>query len=305
MKRFSFKLTVLVLASLAATGLPWLLIGVWNRLFGGWRSIFFCYAGSRGYIDSYAFPGFVPLFRWRPSPIGIISQGGARGLVLAAPMTEKDFLDPANSAAFTQFQKRLRRIALVVGVDRITLAGIMPGVLRRSTHLRAHDTRPATVSAVQRAAACLVDECFYKVWPPIILIGGAGYVGAAVAKSLQTNGAEVHVVDSVIGERRLPDVLRGRPALMIDVARHGAIADYVKQMWPELVLLSETYPEPRTLLVNEIARQCVEVFHLAGVAGRVRPALPLGYANAVPCCAIHDAARAKDVQLVRLAPAKH
>ncbi len=80
----------------------------------------------------------------------------------------------------------------------------------------------------------------------------------------------------------------------------GAIAAYVEQMWPELILLNQAYPEPPPRLIRQIARQGVAVFHLAGVEGRVHPSLPLGYDNAVPCCAVHDAEAVGEVRLERL-----
>ena len=302
MRDIVLKLGV-VLAGLAAlSGLLYLVLGVWNRLFGGWRSVFFCYAGNAAYLRRYAPPGTVAAFRWRPSPIGVLRQGDGLGLVLAAPMVEADFLDPANAAAFRRFQRRLGRIARVMGVRQIHMAGILPGVLCGQAEVPLQDSREVVVRCVLAAAEQLGDRCFGGVWPPVILLGGAGFVGAGVAEGLAARGRACHVVDPVVGAEQLPD-LGGMPALLIDLSRPGALAGYADQLWPGLVLLNETFPEPPRRLVHDLATRGVAVYHLSGVRGRVLPPLPFGYADAVPCCAVHDDTADLDVLVVQLAEA--
>ena len=57
-RRLAFKAAMLLSGVLATTYLPYLILGLWNRSFGGWKSVFYCYAGSSNYIDAYA-PGIL------------------------------------------------------------------------------------------------------------------------------------------------------------------------------------------------------------------------------------------------------
>ena len=293
-RRVVVKSLALALAIASRTYLPYALLGVWNRAFGGWRSVFFCYAGSRNYIASYAAPMAVKLFRWVPSPIGVLTHNGARGLVLAAPVTETEFLDPANARSFRRLQRRLRLIARLTGVEAVNLAGILPGVLRDDEILDLPDIR-ATVAAVVRAA---VGELVREL--PIILLGGAGHIGRPTGEALRADGLDVHVVDPRHGRQALPEALDGSPCLLVDVSRRGVIGDYIPQMWPALVVLNETFPRPASAHVDAMTAKGVEVYHLSGVAGSIYPPLPFGYENAVPCCAAHGVGDRPDVRIVRL-----
>ena len=78
-RRVIVKSVTLAMAVLSRTYLPFVILGLWNRTFGGWQSIFFCYAGSRNFIASYAAPTAATLFRWVPSPIGILSPQWSPG----------------------------------------------------------------------------------------------------------------------------------------------------------------------------------------------------------------------------------
>lgn len=285
------KLCTISLGALSLTYLPFLAIGLWNRLFGGWTSVFFCYAGNAAYGRAYAPPIVSNLFRWRPSPIAVLSQGGARGLVVASNMTERDFLDPANAAAFERFQKRMVRIAKVMGVPQIHLAGILPSVLRHSDILQPYPSRDLTVNLVARAAQKMVADQFAGQKPPVIVLGSSGYIGAPLCDLLAD--FELHRVDPNKGMHRLPD-LNGKPALLIDAARAGALETYLPQMWPGLVVLNEAFPEPGRRVRRTLAETGVALWHLSGTAGSIWPNLPFAYAGAVPCCAVHRPERAHD-----------
>lgn len=302
-RRLLIKLAVSLLAIGSLTYAPFALLGLWNRVFGGWRSIFFCYAGSRNFISSYAGGPLVDQFRWRPSPIGVLSQGGARGLVLAAPVTEADFLDPANAEHFARLRRRLKRVAWLVGAERINMAGILPGVLRDDDIIRAPDTRSIVVAAVVDAIDEIIAARFGGIAPPVIVLGGGGYVGAPVTGALRARGLDCHVVDPKQGARRLPDVLTGRPALLLDISRHGVIGGYIPDMWPGLVVLNETFPRPATANTQRMRDGGVDVYHISGVAGAVTPPLPFGYENAVPCCAAHRPPERGEARIVLLAAA--
>ncbi len=298
-----FKAAIVVAGVISQTPLPYLLIGLWNRVFGGWRSVFFCYGGNAEYLERYAPRALIAAFRWRPCPIGVLRQGDGWGLVLAAPMTEADFLDPANAAHFARFRRRIRRIARWLGVSQIHLAGILPSVLHRGgAEFPVHDTREGVAQCVEAAVAWLVETRFGGAWPPVILLGGAGYVGSRVTALLRAGDREVFVVDPADGFLELPD-LGGAPALMLDISRARVLERYVDQLWPGMVVLNETFPEPPRRVQRAVAERGVDLYHLSGVAGRITPPLPFGYAGAVPCCARHDESAAPEVVVIQLAAA--
>ncbi len=300
MRRVAIKAAVFVLAVLSLTGVTYWAIGVWNRRRGTWASVFYCYAGSTKFIDSYAPPGTVALFRWRPSPIGVLCQDGRLGVVLASPVTEAEFTDPANAAQFLRLQRRVARIAQLMRVETVNMAGILPGILAHSNALAVHDSRPVVVAAVAQAVA----EVLAKALPDgsardVVVLGGAGRIGRAVCAALTKDGYTAHPVDPRSGVQSLPIALQGKPCLLVDIARKGAIRAYIPQMWPGLVVLNEVFPCPSRRDVQLMTDKGVAVYHLAGVHGRVIPPLPHGYENAVPCCASH-AAKVGGVRVVAL-----
>lgn len=301
----AIRILVLVLAVLCLTRLPFLVIGLWSRITGrGPRSIFFCYAGSRDFVASYGVGRIAERFRWQASPIGVLRQGGAWGIVLASPVTEADFLDPANRVSFDRLLERIARIARICGAREINLAGILPGVVAGSRHITARDSRPIVISALVAAIAELTETRFGGQQPPAILFGGAGRIGTALRQSLASGSTSLHIVDPAAGASvslsELRDELAAGPVLLIDVSRRGALAASADQLWPGCVVLNETFPRPSRALVTGLAGRGVEVWHLSGLAGRVWPELPHGYEGAVPCCAAHVAGPGTEVRLVRL-----
>ena len=292
------KPVVLLCATACLTYVPYVFLGFWNRVFGGWGTVFYCYAGEARFITAYAPPWAIDIFRWRPSPIGVMQQDGIRGVVLASPLTEAEFLNPENAAQFTALQRRIARISRLLGADQIALAGILPGVLKNSPHIPSNDSRDIVVKAVLSATRHLSEN--HALDPNIILLGGAGHVGQALRPALEAAGHAVSIVDPAANTREFPSHLKGTPCLLIDVARKGVVEKYLDQLWPGMVMLNETFPSPSRKTISALTAKGIQVWHLSGVAGSVTPPLPYGYEDAVPCCAARMPEGAMDVKLVRL-----
>lgn len=298
------KSAILTAAILSATALPYVLIGALNRRAGRVETVFFVYAGGAKYMAAYR-PAWVPPgLIWRPSPIGVLRHDtGQLGLVFAAPITETDFLDPANRAEFDLLLRRLSRIARLMHVAQVNLAGILPSVLQQRSAppaLPVRNTRPATVAAILRALGLLTEEEFNGAQVPVILLGGAGYIGRAVAQALRDQGRAHVTVDPAVGRGTLPRNLQDRPCILLDVARKGALASYLPALWPQAVVLNETFPEPSRRDREAAKQRGIRLFHLSGIPGTIWPALPGGYAHAIPCCAAPDA-EVPAVRVLRLA----
>jgi len=283
--KWMIRCLVALVAGLSLTGLTYRMIGLWNRRYGSWTTVFFCYAGSQKFVDSYGLPGLIEFFRWRPTPIGVMRQNGEWGLVVASAMSERDFLDPQNAAQFKALQKRLQRIADLTSISQINVAGILPGVLKQSSDIVVTDTRAVVVDAVDVAVGQMLASHLPPQTQHIIVLGGAGRIGSGVVARLQGHGLQCHSIDIAHDASMLPTALTGQSVLLVDIARKGAIANYIPQMWPEIVVLNEVFPATSRKLVTQMHARGVQVFHLAGVAGRIFPPLPHGYENAIPCCA--------------------
>lgn len=219
MRGFAIKAAVLISGLLFTLWVPYLVLGLWNRIFGGWYSVFYCYAGSTQFIDSYAPRFFVQFYRWFPVPIGVLRHDGSLGLVIASPVSEEEFLAPENAEAFERLQRRIRLVARLVGAQRISLTGILPGVVSGAGILTLPDTRPIVQRAVTAAVARVSEAQFDTPLPPVLLIGGAGHIGVPIAKALRDRGHEVHVIDPRQGDGTLPVQLHGTPALVLDCSR--------------------------------------------------------------------------------------
>ncbi|MEO1638551.1 MAG: hypothetical protein AAFU41_04815 [Pseudomonadota bacterium] len=293
------RVAVFACAVFCLTGVPYRIVGLLNRR-GRLASVFFCYAGSRAFVRSYGLPGIAEMFRWRPSPIGIMRQGDEWGIVMASSMTEADFLDPANADDFAKLQMRLTRAAGQMGARDNTVAGILPGVLKATDGMAFCDTKMTVVAAVTAAVGRMRDAHFPDGLQDVIVLGGAGRIGSVIVKDLRAQGLTCHVVDPAHGLTDFPHGLKGQRVLLLDVARKGAIADYIPLMWPGLVVLNEVFPAPSRRLVADMQAKGVEVFHLVGVYGRVMPPLPHGYQSAVPCCAARPTKGAPDVRIIAL-----
>ena len=102
----------------------------------------------------------------------------------------------------------------------------------------------------------------------------------------------------------LPEELKGKAAILIDVSRRNVLQSYVDDMWSELVVLNETFPEPSKKIVSKLTSKSIRIFHLSGVAGSIFPSLPYGYKDSVPCCAIHDVGSSINPIIKELCPNK-
>ena len=131
-KRFIVRLIGLLSNLLSRTYIPFLVLGMINRVFGLFKSTFLCYMSHPHYIRYYCFKRIsLPLARWMPTPIAIFRQGDSWGLVLGVCMTEKDFLNPKNRSQLNKCITRLELISKLLGVNIIKTAGILTSYLQK------------------------------------------------------------------------------------------------------------------------------------------------------------------------------
>ncbi|SIS60397.1 hypothetical protein SAMN05421759_101713 [Roseivivax lentus] len=292
-------MSALVLALLSRFYVVYLVVGAVAHLSRRIESIHLTYPAEPRFREAYTFQvgylqGLYRALEWISSPIAMFSQGGGLGLALAVAADEKCLMIPENEVRLRQLLRRMRCIQRLVGAEKMTFAGLLPSHLAKhqidTGTLVVSDPREATRCALLSAIDQVVEKDFEGVRPPILLFGGAGYIGCDLAKALQKKGDVLHIIDvkgpSEAQETLLPK-LKGQAVIFVDVARRNAIKPVVPHLWPELVLLNETYPEPSGAVLAEIHARGVRVRHVAGVEGTMKPNLPGGYSGAVPCCAAH------------------
>ncbi len=288
--RFLRRICIGLAALVSRSYVPYLILGLMNRLMRfPIRSSFLCYAGSARYARHYSSKWMENWFKWLPTPIAVFRQGRGWGIVFATPMTEKDFMSPDNRKNLTGLLSRLEFINKLAGIEKLSLAGTLPSFLTKiGFSSDASEVLSKPVKVIQQAVTHVVDVESLSPDVPVILLGGKGQLGSRLHDQLKSQRTNVYVVDIQDGGKQLPAELFGKCALMIDLSRSHVIKAYIDQMWSELIVINETFPEPTRGVVSALRRKGIKVYHISGVSGLVIPSLPFGYKNAVPCCAIHD-----------------
>jgi hypothetical protein len=281
---------VLLVALASRAALPLALLGLCNSRLRLLRSVFFCYAGSSRYAHHYRYSWTANFLRWHPTPIGVFKQGNGWGLVCASPVTEQEFTDPANKAQLQLLTARLSRIRRLLAADHVSFAGILPSYLKR-VNLESSDASPTdrTGDVVAAAVRRIQQDHFNDVAHDVVLLGGYGRVGQQVLARLSQMGIATKILDPAAKSASCSvSDLSARSSLVVDVSRRGVLEACIDELPFNLVLLNEVFPEPPEATRRRLKAKGIIAYHLAGVAAQVYPSLPLGYGNAVPCCAMHS-----------------
>jgi hypothetical protein len=246
-------------------------------------TVFVAYPASPKYAEAYCHPSGFEAIRWAPYLVGAFKQDGRWGLMLAVSTTERDFMDGSNARGLAELVERTERIRTLVGADQKSFAGVLPGVLFARRVLRESVEAEVTVEAVVRAETQTREAVGYSADAPVVLLSGRGFIGRRLAKRLREDSSarEIIAVDPRGGDP-WPEHLRGRPAVAVNAARRGALAEYAERWWPELVLLNEVYPEPPEAVVASLE---APAYHVVGVEATSFPRFPAAYAGGIPCCA--------------------
>jgi hypothetical protein len=283
------RITVVVLSALSRTWIPFILLGALNRVFPTLVSVFFCYAGNARYAAHYSYPSCRRFLLWFPSTIGVFRQGRRWGLICATPVTEAEFTDPSNAANLDLLLRRLSRIKMLLGVEQLSFAGILPTLLRRNKSKSiANLDCDRTSEVVRRAVHEVRRQHFAGRKHTVVLLGGAGRIGQAVHERLEADGVEVAIIDSAVPATAAFKELSAVSMILVDVSRHGVIQRHIHELPEDTVVLNEVFPEPSRDAIWELKSRNIAAYHIAGVKAEAYPSLPHGYKSAVPCCAIHS-----------------
>lgn len=288
------KSLLILTSELVGNPVGYTLLGFVNRLSGGRLiTVFLEYPATRYYVSALTFPSYAIRARWRPRFAGIYSPApGKLGLVLAVSSLEADLVNPRNADRLQGILAIVEEIKSRVGAQHTSLAGILPSVLHERNLYRSGNARNQVVEIVEQSIYETVAKAGLQPDDPVILLGGAGYIGATVHTRLQNNCRHPVVsIDTKSSENhsqmaRQLEHYRNQPALLVNVARNKALDLFLPQLWSQLVILNEVFPAADRSMRTRLAAKGIDYYHLAGVRGFAIPKFAGPYAGAVPCCAV-------------------
>jgi len=288
------KALLIFASELIGNPIGYAILGVVNNLGGGRLiTVFLEYPATRSYVSAVTFPGYAIRARWQPRFAGIYSPApGKWGLVLAISSLEQDLVKPENSTRLLGVVETLERVKSKVGAQHICLAGVLPSILRERNLYQSDDGRGQIAAIVEQAIYETVTTTGLQDDDPVILLGGAGYIGIAVHEHLETNSQHpLVVIDAKITNDHSKLIrqlvrFRNQRVLLVNVARNGVLDLFLPHLWSQLVILNEVFPAAERSVRTKLAEKGVAYYHLAGVRGFALPKFAGPYAGAVPCCAV-------------------
>jgi len=287
------KSLLILTSELVGNPVGYTLLGVVNRLSGGRLiTVFLEYPATQYYVSALTFPSYAIRARWQPRFAGIYSPApGKWGLVLAVSSLEADLVNPRNADRLQGVLEIVEEIKNRVGAQHTSLAGILPSILHERNLYRSGNKRNQIVEIVEQAIYETVEKAGLQPDDPVILLGGAGYIGATVHTRLQKSCRHPVVsIDTKTSEShsqmvRQLEHYRNQPVLLVNVARNKVLDLFFPRLWSQLVILNEVFPAADRSMRTKLAAKGIAYYHLAGIRGFAIPKFAGPYAGAVPCCA--------------------
>jgi len=275
----------------------WLLrlIGLVGKKFGVIESVFLVYPASEEYALSYVFSYRLPKVKWDPWLCGALLQNCKLSLMFCISASNSEYAEPANIDKLRKVTERMEKLRILLGANRKTFAGIIPGVLHTRRIIRDVPEADLTASAVAQAIDLIKVKESLSPETPIIVLGGKGFIGRRLVKLL--NKATTFSIDLADGQGKKdwPNQLSGQRIIVVNITLNRAIEDYIDQMWPGTVVINEVYPEPDAIILQKLAEKKCQCYHVVGVKAAAFPQFPLAYRGAIPCCAAWPAKKMKAV----------
>lgn len=278
------KLVLLIFSFTVGNKVSLSFIGIINRLFGRpIRSIFFIYPAREKYAHTYAFKWVFEYSRRNPLVVGMYFQNFRIGLILGSFVDETYFRN--NKEYLLKMHSNLDQVRRLVGAEVTHFSGILPTEMNRLGLIdsgyfneRCEIVAEIVMDAERKVRA---EENIYDN-SPVLLLGGKGSIGSALQFKFLEDGREVHIIDR---EEEFPITLRDQRAVLIDVSRKGVLESRLNQLWPNLTILNESFPEPEADVVKTLNDKGINVYHVVGVKAKAYPSFQYGYAGGIPCCA--------------------
>ncbi|MBT4790114.1 MAG: hypothetical protein HON90_00960 [Halobacteriovoraceae bacterium] len=285
------KSIILFLMLTMSNPLTLAVLGLLNRLlFNPISSVFVCYPATKKYQENYCFNFMLPFIKHYPVILGAFYQGGRIGLITAISSVESDF---QSKDFFNKFSRWTNLLKKLLGVSSMTYSGILPSAMKKAEIMSKDELQERSRlvgDVVIDAEKEIRQRLNYAPNCPVIILGGKGNVGREVASKFLTYGRDIYIFD--LGDQ-LPQELRNRQVILIDIARKGVLEKYIHEFWEGMAIVNETYPEPSRDVSRQLKEMNIPLFHVAGVKAVAIPKFPHAYAGGIPCCAMNPAKKVR------------
>lgn len=288
------RITLIILDLLFDHDAVYAVLGLFNRWARMIEGVFLMYPASDRYALAYVYRSRLPKVRWDPFLAGLQFQNGRFTLQFAISAHNGQFNDPTNNEDLCRMVARMDRIRQLLGAKNKTFAGILPGILHRKGILKETPEADVTARVVTQAITQVIVDQELGANVPIIILGGNGYIGRRVTERLSTY--QIYPIDI---DDKWPSELKGKPALLVNIALKGVLERNLRKLWPGMVVINEVYPEPSKEAIERIREIGCDCYHVAGVKALAIPPFPHAYRGGIPCCAAWNAPkiRARVVKL--------
>jgi hypothetical protein len=249
--------------------------------------VFLLYPARKEYADALAYEWHQRRFSWHPGLVGLYRQGGRYGLIFGIPNLEERIRAEESAPRLVELMGRMEAVRNRVGASRKVFAGILPSAFVRNGIENEHlaEQRHLTARAVLHALDEVAARHRLSEDVPILVLGGRGYIASEVLQL--TTRRNVTSID--VGEfeafRKFADSNRGRPAVVVNLTKSGALLEYAREFWPGVLVLNEVYPEPSPAEIGALEARGAICYHIIGVEGDAWPPFPKAYRGGIPCCA--------------------
>lgn len=265
------------------------LIGLVNRHLKIIKSVFIAYPANENYALSYVYKGRISKVKWDPWLVSPLWQNGKLTLMFVISSSNGDFKE--NNKHLRHLVKRTERIRKLLCAERKTFAGTLPGILYGRIVREAPEAELTADVIVQIVQEVEKKEALPNV--PVIILGGRGFIGRRVVKRLKKikDASKIYSVDLPNENKTekkqidLPNELRGKKVIMLNITLKGVISNYIDQVWPGMIIINEVYPEPDPCILECLKNAGCICYHIVGVRAKSFPKFPGAYWGAIPCCA--------------------
>ena len=261
------------------------LIGLINRRLGFIESVFLVYAANDDYGLSFAYPFRVRRTLWTPWPVGLLFQDGKMTVMFGIAASNGQYTDPSNAENLRGLSERVEKLRQLLGAERKTFSGILPGVLYYKRIIHEAPEADLTAAAVLQAIDLVKTKESLEPETPVIVLGGKGFIGRRVVKMLDKS--TTYSIDSIDGQDKShwPNDLSGKRVIVVNITLNNAIENYLDVIWPGTVVINEVYPEPDPTTLKKLSAKNCCCYHVVGVDAMAIPSFPSAYRGAIPCCA--------------------
>ncbi len=252
-------------------------------------TLFMIYPATQKYSRAYVYDWQAQRMKCQPKLVGIFSQKRKWGLIFGVSLTEEEILAEKGSYHLKKIEKKFENLRKIIGAEKKTYAGIIPGIMRKRSINESSSDAESTATAVVEATKKIIHEEAISPKTPIVVLGSKGFIGKTVKEKLQSKNYSVYSIDYDPKKKQRtgewPRKLKNTPLIVLNVTKKGALQEYIPEIWPGTIVINEVYPEPSKKEISQIKKRGGNFYHIVGTEGKAFPSFPRAYKGGIPCCA--------------------